>query len=147
MRPPSANLLITRGEWRSINSDGGVGRDSLSLLCGRRRVSGAGKFTGRHKTMWRFGTLLHSPNSIAPRPNRRNALRSTPAFRRRSCTLLAGDFVESPEGREVCPPVFSQLVSSQQPGLCARLLFFARISPQRSQAPGSQNAQVFPLFP
>jgi len=54
MRPPSANLLITRGEWRSINSDGGVGRDILSLLCGRRRVSGAGKFTGRHKTVGEF---------------------------------------------------------------------------------------------
>ena len=93
------------------------------------------------KPMGRFGTLLRSPNSIAPRPNRRNALRSTPAFRRRSCTLLAGDFVESPEGREVCLPVFSQLGSSQQPEPGARLLFFARISPQRSQAPSSPNAQ------
>jgi hypothetical protein len=29
--PPSANLLIPQGSWRSINSDDGARRDSLSL--------------------------------------------------------------------------------------------------------------------
>ena len=35
-----------------------MGRDSLSLLCESRRVSGAGKFTGRHKT---YGAFRDAP--------------------------------------------------------------------------------------
>jgi hypothetical protein len=45
-----------------------VGRDSLSLLCGRRRVSGAGKFTGRHKTYGAFRDAPALPKLYCPTP-------------------------------------------------------------------------------
>jgi len=84
-----------------MNSDVGVGRDSLSLLCGRRRVSVAGKFTGRHKTYGAFRDAPAPPNSIATRPNRRNALYSTQSCRRDNCTSALRAGVGGPSSKLV----------------------------------------------
>ena len=45
-----------------------MGRDRLSLLYGRRRVSGAGKVTSRHKTYGAFRDAPALPKLYCPTP-------------------------------------------------------------------------------